>query len=357
MLLTSHRPISFRRRLGALALLSTALFGAGLVADASAATGPAPPKTFGGATATPYPVTGLYNVTSMAWGDGAMFAGDSGSSETKPNGGLAIVAAGKASKVANGPLFVAGLAWHDGALYLSDGYLVGKGPSFRIEKWSGFNGTTFAKRQVLWTAPASLSGGLNGITFGPGGRLYVGVGLAGDHAPATKPYGYDILSMTSRGSDVKVFASGMRQPWQMAYASGASLFASDLGQDGPASVEKKNPPDFLLKVKQGDDFGFPDCNWTAGSPCSSSTKPLKFFPSHSSIMGLAIINKTLYMTSFAGIGGKGGGALYSMPLSGGKVTPVLTGIPGATDALATHDGDLYIGGSGQKGGLIYQVKP
>lgn len=340
-----------------LALGAGVLTSGGLAVDAGAATGPPPPKTYGGATATPYPVSGIANVTSMAWGDGAMFAGDSGSSETKPNGGLDVITAGKTTKVANGPLFVAGLAWHDGALYLSDAYLVGKGPSFRIEKWSGFNGSSFAKRQVLWTAPASLSGGLNGITFGPGGRLYVGTGLSGDHAPATKPYGYDILSMTPSGSDVKVFASGMRQPWQMAYASGASLFASDLGQDGPAAVEKQNPPDFLLKVKQGDNFGFPDCNWTAHSPCSTDTKPLKFFPTHTSIMGLAVINRTLYMTSFAGLGGKGGGALYSMPLSGGKISPVLTGIPGATDALAAHDGELYIGGSGQKGGLIDTVKP
>jgi hypothetical protein len=32
--------------------------------------------------------------------------------------------------------------------------------------------------------------------------------------------------------------------------------------------------------------------------------------------------------------------------------------PLATDALAAHDGDLYVGGSTQSGqGVIYQVKP
>jgi hypothetical protein len=345
------------RRAGLAGVLAAAVLGGALSADAAAAGGPPAPKTYGGATATPYPAAGLANATSMAWGDGAMFVGDSGSSETKPNGGLEVLASGTATKVPNGPLFVAGLAWHGGALYLSDGYLVGKTPTYRIEKWSGFDGSTFARRQVLFTAPRTVTGGLNGITFGPGGRLYVGTGLAGDHAPATQPYGYQILSMTPSGRDVKVFASGMRQPWQMAYASGPSLFASDLGQDGPAAVEKKNPPDFLLKVSAGQDYGFPDCNWTAGSPCSSDAKPYRFFPTHSSIMGLAILGRTLYLTSFAGLGGKGGGALYSIPLAGGKVTPVVTGIPGAVDAVAAHDGELYVGGQGQKGGLIYQVKP
>ena len=299
----------------------------------------------------------MKNVTSMAWGDGAMFAGDSGSSETKPNGGLYVVNAGRATKIASPLLYVAGLAFHDGALYISGGVLKGKAPSFQIERYSGFDGTTFATQQTLYTAPASVTGGFNGIAFGPAGRLYVGLGLAGDHAPATKPYGYQILSMTAAGKDVKVFASGMRQPWQMAYASGSSLFVSDLGQDGPAAVEKLNPPDFVLKVTAGQNYGFPACNWTKGSPCSTDAKPFEFFPAHTSIMGLAVVAKTLYMTSFAGLGGKGGGALYSTPLAGGKISPVVTGIPGATDALAAHDGALYVGGSGQKGGLIYEVTP
>jgi glucose/arabinose dehydrogenase len=338
-----------------LGVAAAAVLCGGLVVDAGAATGPPPPKTHGGATATVVLSGGISNVTSMAWGDGAMFAGDSGSSETKPNGGLYVVDAGTATKLKTPLLFVGGLAWHDGALYASGGVLKGRAPSWQIQKFSGWDGTSFAKEQVLYTAPAGFAG-FNGIAFGPAGRLYVGVSLEGDHGPAAKPYGYDVLSMTAAGKDLKVFASGMRQPWQMAYAGGSSLFVSDLGQDGPKAVEKQNPPDFLLKVKAGDNYGFPDCNWTAGSPCSTDAKPFKFFPTHSSIMGLAVVKQTLYMTSFVGIGGKGGAALYSTGVSGGKVTPVVTGIAGTADALAAHDGDLYIGGSAQKG-FIYQVKP
>jgi glucose/arabinose dehydrogenase len=328
---------------------------------ASAATGPPPPKTHGGASATLF-ATGMKNPTSFAWGDGAMFAGDSGGEGKVPNGGLYIVANGTATEIPGGPLFVGGLAWHDNALYMSAAFLVNGAPSFQIDKWSGFNGTTFTTQKTLFTGPAGFQG-FNGITFGPGGRLLVGVdaGLlnGNDHGPAsTSPDLYDILSMTASGTDVKVFASGMRQPWQMAVDPDTkAVFVSDLGQDGPKSVEKLGPPDFLLKVRQGQNYGFPTCNHTSAGTCKGDATPFKEFPAHTDIMGLAVMGKTLYAGSFAGLGGKGGGALYKMGLHGGKATPVVTGFPLATDALAAHGGSLYVGGSGKAGGVIYQVTP
>ena len=329
----------------------------GVAADA--ATGPPTIKVHGSASATLF-ATGLKNPTSFAWGDNTMFAGDSGSSSKVPNGGVYIIKSGTATEIPNGPVFVGGMTWHDGALYLSAAFLVNGAPSFQIVKWSGFTGTTFTNQQTLYTAPKGFQG-FNGIAFGHNGRLYVGVdaGLLdnNDHGPATlSPYLYDILSMTAQGKHVKVFAKGIRQPWQMAFAPGSnSPFVSDLGQDGPKRIEAKNPPDFLLKVKKGANYGFPHCSWTKGSDCHGAAKPFKRFPAHTDIMGLAVLGHRLYMGSFAGKRGKGGGALYSMSLHGGKVSPVVTGFPADTDALAAHGGDLYVGGSGKTGGVIYQV--
>ncbi|HET9123998.1 MAG TPA: hypothetical protein VFN65_03830 [Solirubrobacteraceae bacterium] len=349
-----------RVRLAACASALTAAVAATGV-TASAATGPPPPKTFGGATATLY-ATGLKNPTSFAWGDGTMFAGDSGSSRKVPNGGVDIIAHGTATMVPHGPLFVGGMAWRHEALYLSDAYLTSRGPSFRIERWSHFTGTDFTTRQVLYTAPKGFQA-FNGIAFAPNGRLLVGVDLGllngNDHGPAsTSPYLYDILSMRANGRDVKVFASGIRQPWQMAFARDSRApFVSDLGQDGPKKVAKAGPPDFLLKAHRGQNYGFPRCNHTRFGSCRGFARPFKMFPPHSDIMGLAVIGRTLYMGSFLGEQGKGG-ALYKMSIHGGRVTPVVTGFPAATDALAAHGGKLYVGGSAPRiGGLIYQVTP
>src|ERR1700761_1647539 len=110
-----------RARIGACAATAVAVVASSGVA-ASAAAGPPAPKTHGGATATVI-ATGLKNPTSFAWGDGAMFAGDSGSSGKVPNGGVDIIANGTSTPVPNGPVFVGGMTWHKGSLYLSDAYL------------------------------------------------------------------------------------------------------------------------------------------------------------------------------------------------------------------------------------------
>jgi glucose/arabinose dehydrogenase len=330
----------------------------GSAAVAAAAT--PPPKLFGGAKLSLF-ASGLKNPTSFAFGDGEVFAGDSGGEQKVPNGGLYVLKGGTAIEIPKSPVFVAGTEFHHGVLYLSGAVLGKTGPQFQILAWGGWNGTTFTTRKVIYTAPPKFEG-FDGLAFGPDGRLYVGTdtGLLNnnDHGPASlSPYLYDILSMNTSGKELKVFATGIRQPWQFAFAPGSSSpFVSDLGQDGPKSV--KNPPDFLLKVSQGQNYGFPGCSHTKDSPCASFAKPFATFAPHTDIMGVAISGGTLYLGSFDGMGGHGGGALYAMPIGGGQPKPVVTGLQAATDALAAHNGFLYVGGSTEQGaGLVYRVKP
>jgi glucose/arabinose dehydrogenase len=177
---------------------------------------------------------------------------------------------------------------------------------------------------------------------------------AGSTSEWTSPYLYDILSMNTAGKSLKVFAKGIRQPWQMVFAPGSkSVFVSDLGQDKPI----KHPKDFVLKVSRGQNYGFPQCP-TKASTCKKYARPWLSFAPHTDIMGLAIVGKTLFMGSFLGANASGGGALYSVPVKGGKPKPVVLGFPLATDALAAHNGYLYVGGSTQAGtGFVYRVKP
>ncbi|GAC1574531.1 MAG: hypothetical protein NVS3B18_08140 [Candidatus Dormibacteria bacterium] len=348
-----------RRAVAVITAASIATGGAGAAAAAPGGA-PAPPRAFGDAKVS-LVASGLRNPTSFAFGDGAIFAGDSGNSQGVPNGGVYSLRNGTATAIPDSPIFVGGMQVHRGALFLSAATLGPAGTQFQILAWRGWNGTTFTNRRVVYTAP-SMFGGFNGIAFGPDGRLYAGTdaGLlnGNDHGPASlSPHLYEILSMNTSGRAVRVFASGIRQPWQMTFVPGSSSpFVSDLGQDGPKSV--KNPPDFLLKVKPGDNFGFPGCNHTMASRCNRFARPFKSFRPHTSIMGLGVIGRALYMGSFRGAGGQGGGALYSMPIAGGQVKPVVLGFPLATDALAVHRGDLYVGGAtGQGAGYVYRVTP
>ncbi len=339
-------------------IAATLVVGGTMSATASGAGAPPPPTATNGAHVQ-LVAAGLKTPTSFAFGDGAVFEGDGGSESSKgpPNGGVFVLKGGKATKLPGSPEFVAGLTWHDGALYVSGGSVTGPTTQkWQLFAWSGWNGTRFTKQTAIYTAPAKLNG-LNGIAFGPDSRLYVGVDVGltdgNDHGPAsTSPYVYDILSMSPTGKDFKVYATGIRQPWQFAFPAGSSVpLVSDLGQDKGA----KNPPDFVLKVHSGDNYGFPKCDWMASGACAGFTKPSVRFSPHADIMGLAPIGDRLYMTSFAGPTGKGpGGEVLSMPLAGGKATPLVTGFVAPVVGLGEQGGWLYIG---ELTGQVFRVKP
>jgi len=283
-----------------------------------------------------------------------VFEGDGGaeSGSGPPHGGVFLLKGGTATKLAGSPNFVAGVVWHNNALYLSSGTVSGKAIKWQLQRWSGWNGTTFTKHTVLWTAPKKLDG-LNGVAFAPNGRLLVGVDLGltdgNDHGPAKTPYVYDILSFKPNGKDLKVFATGMRQPWQMAFPKGSGApFVSDLGQDKGA----KNPPDFLLRVHQGDNFGFPTCNWTNTAKCKGFAKPFKMFSPHTDVMGVGIIGSNLYLSEFLGNAGKSG-LVVTMPMKGGTPKTLVQGFVAPVVGLGVHDGYVYIG---ELTGQVFRVK-
>jgi len=266
---------------GVVALMSCML----LVPNAGASGPPAPKSTNG--HKVQLVASGLKTPTSFAFGDGTVFEGDGGNSEgsAPPNGGVYALENGKAVKIPSALKFVAGLAWHDDKLYISGAALTPEGPSFRIVAWSGWNGKTFTCRRTLYTGPKGFDG-FNGIAFGADGRLYVGVDVGltdgNDHGPkSTSKFLYDILSFRANGTDRQVFATGMRQPWQLAFGNGSnSPYVTDLGQDKGA----KNPPDFILHVKAGQNYGFPKCNHTSSTECQGYAKPFRMFTQH--LLGL-----------------------------------------------------------------------
>ncbi|HEX3979225.1 MAG TPA: hypothetical protein VHW96_23340 [Solirubrobacteraceae bacterium] len=330
----------------------------GATASAQAATRPPTPASPTGKTVTQVAGGGgIATPTSFAFGNGQVYEGDGGSQTSKVlNGGVFVLKHGTGVKIAHSPKFVSGVAFHDGALYVAGGSFTGPTTAtFAIQKWTGWNTArnTFAKQTVVYTAPKGLQG-FNGLAFGPDGRLYVGVDVGlfngNDHGPAKTPFVYDILSMKPNGRGLRVFARGMRQPWQMAFAPGSKdPLVSDLGEDKRAA----NAPDFILKVHQGDNFGFPRCNWTKPTACKGDAKPFQTFAPHTDIMGMAIIGSRLYVTSFLGTTGKAG-EVFSIPLSGGRLTPVLTGFVAPTVGLGAHGKTLYVG---ELTGQVFSVTP
>lgn len=339
-------------KLAAVGAAATALVGASV----ATAGGPPPPTSHNGNK--PHLVaSGLGTPTAFAFGGGAVFESDAGTqaadtplsnspitrskrTATVP-GGVYLLSHGTAKRLSGSPPVSFGIVWHRGTLYVS--------ALNKLLAWSGWNGKKFTKQRVLYTAPKNFPG-FNGLGFGANGRLYVGVdvGETNDHEPPTAPFQYDFLSFSTSGGKPQVVARGIRQPWQMAFPAGSnSPYVSDLGQDSGA----KNPPDFVLRIKAGQNYGFPKCNWTAAWKCNAFARPFRFFSPHTDVMGEAIAGKRLYMTDFGG--GSVPPQVNSMPLSGGKVKPLLTGFVAPVVGLGIHGGQLYVG---DLTGQVWRVK-
>lgn len=328
------------------ALLATAV--AGTTAVAAGSSGPRTrkgkqPQVVAKGVATP---------TSFAFGGGEVFFSDGTPPSAAPVGGVYVIKNGAPVKLAGSPAFSFGVTWHKGTLYVS--------AINKILAWSGWTGATFTHQKTIYTQSSKKFTGFNGLGFGANGRLYVGVDLGdgNDHGPATGPDQYDVLSMTSKGKDVKVAARGMRQPWQLAFPQGSSSpYVSDLGQD--TGVGPKGAPDFVLRVRQGQNYGFPKCNRTKAGACKGFATPFQSFPAHTDAMGLGIIGNRLFISEF---GAATPASVVSIPLAGGNPRTELTGFPKGRNVvgLGVHNGWVYVAETAAGAtalGTIYRFKP
>jgi len=105
----------------------------------------------------------------------------------------------------------------------------------------------------------------NGIVFGPDGKLYItngstmndGEGVEADERSAT------ILQANPDGSGLRVYARGLRNPYDLTFDPQGRLWATDNGSDPPC-----NTIDELNLVIDGGDYG-----WPYGPTCDSFNQP------------------------------------------------------------------------------------
>jgi glucose/arabinose dehydrogenase len=310
----------------------------GCLSACTGATAASLPTASGGQTVTLVTGPGPGVPTAFAFGNGQVFLGKTGGPNGKPPGGVDVITHGVARRLPGSPSYVAGLVWHAGTLYVSAGS--------QLLAWSGWNGSSFTRRRTIFTEPSSSFPGFSGIGFGADGRLYAGVGVdeggpgADDHGRTTDPYARDILSFTAAGGDLRIVARGIRQPWQMAFPAGSSSpFVSDLGQDGGANQQLVQ--DFILRVKPGQNYGFPGCNWIVLKACAGRARPFRFLAPHTDPIGVGIIGQRLYIAEFGSDAANTPAQVASLGLSGGPVAQLLTGFTQSVSALGTHDGSVY----------------
>jgi glucose/arabinose dehydrogenase len=326
--------------------LTVAFFAAfALASVAVAAQGPPPPPKASKGKKVAVVARGVPTPTAFAFAGSQVFvAGFGDEQHPKVTGGVYAIKGGKPVKLAGSPPHVFGLAYEGDTLYVSAGK--------KILAWSGWNGTKFAKSRVVVTGPKGFTS-FNGVAVGPDGKIYTGVSLgdkkSDDYKHGTTPYANDVLTVDPNTGAITVLAKGMRQPWQFAFVPGHSgPLVTDLGQE---NLGKKRPPDRIVEIKAGADYGFPSCPAKAAS-CAKYTKPFAQFPAHSSPMGIGALNGRIYVALFGGTGK--GPEVVSMGSAGGKFAPFLTGFVAPVVALGVNAGQVY---AGDLTGSIYSSKP
>jgi len=317
-------------------------------AAADAAKLPPPPKTATGKQSKVF-ATGVAVPTQITFGEGKTFIAG-GAEGPKIPGGIYVVKKGskKAVPIKGSPTSAYGVVWSGGKLYASQ--------ETRIVAYSGWNGKGFNKRKTLVKGPKGFSG-FSGLAIGPDNRVYSGVSLTQefDHSANPMKYANTVISVKKSGGGVKTVAKGLRQPWQMTFAKGeTSPIVSVLAQDLPKGTLA---PDLLVKTTPGSDFGFPECNWATGSPCTDFTEPIHLFPkptkgAATSPMGLASKGNKLYLALFGGLPGSAPG-IVTLDKSGENIEPFMTGFGPPMLSVALHKGYVYVG---DFTGRIYRVK-
>jgi hypothetical protein len=132
--------------------------------------------------------------------------------------------------------------------------------AFRIKE----DGTLTDRRVVVDDLPVVNSDhGLNDVAVGPGGRIFVSIGhvdllyAASSLAPdLRRPHGELLGTVTSfemDGSDLKVYAKGLRNVYGLAFDDSGRLYGAD--NDGYTQSSWRREE--VLAIRRGADYGYP----------------------------------------------------------------------------------------------------
>lgn len=215
-------------------------------------------------------------------------------------------------------LHAVGMAFHDGQTYISH---AGKISIMEDDDGDGdFDDfETIIEGLPSWEYPLHSN---NGIAFGSDGRLYIGVGSTTDHGPIRREYESSILRANPDGSGLEVFASGFRNPYDLAFSPDGDLFTADNSPDSLGATLQYLPPEELNHVREGGFYGFPTV-YGNPRPGEDAAAPVTEFFTSSASSGLTVYAADQFPPEFRGVyvAQFGTGAPYpkSVGLQSGRV--------------------------------------
>jgi glucose/arabinose dehydrogenase len=243
-----------------------------------------------------------------------------------------------------------GLLWHDGALYVAS--------TGKVEEFRDLRGTRFASRKTIVTLPAKV-GESNGLVATRDGRILLGISAPCDHCTPTSKLSAAIVSFRSDGTDLQVFARGIRAPIALAYFPGTTDLLVTMNQRDDLGA--RTPGDWLALVRAGDNWRFPNCYGQGGRACAGVPQPVAVLDPHAAAAGLALVTGQLGRSvgTAALVAEWAKGTVLRVPLTksgggySGKATALLTGIKNPVALQLTPTGQLLVGD--WTTGTVYEV--
>jgi glucose/arabinose dehydrogenase len=266
---------------------------------------------------------GLTHPTAIAYGpDGRIYA-------TEDVGKLvAVTPRGAVQAVAAELRTPLGLVWRGESLFVSE--------QGRMERFDFAGGRVVKRRVVISGLPYHLHQQDNVVLWH--GRLYFGSGSTCDACRERSRLSAAILSMRPDGSDLRVEASGLRNPFGLALDPRTNrLYVTVNGRDhlGPAE-----PAELLVRFRHGANYGWPDCWGSArrhrleGS-CGGVTQPVAYLEAHSSADGIVVYRGSSFPSRYRGDIYVAEWGQYDSTRAGRRVVRISLGPDGKATVVAT----------------------
>jgi glucose/arabinose dehydrogenase len=277
------RPRSFARALGAVVTAAlVAACGAAAETEAGGALVPIGAGLRGPATlrASVY-ATGLRHVSAFAFdARGRLWAVTSGATDHASDALYLVPSAGvqpiEIAGALDGPL---GLAWYRGSLYVAS---IG-----RVEAFSGLRGRRFTRRRTILDGPVRGASN-NAIVVMANGLLALSVSTTCDHCRPASPWAATIVTFRPDGTDLRVFASGVRAAFGLVSIPGTNELLATMNQRDDLGA--RTPGDWLAFVRHGQNWGFPGCYGQGGAVCRAVPAPTAVLDEHAAAGGVAIVD-------------------------------------------------------------------
>jgi glucose/arabinose dehydrogenase len=204
--------------------------------------------------------------------------------------------------IASGLREPAGVAFHDGSLYVSAVSRI-----LRFDDIERRLADPPAPRVVSDRFPTEGSHGRKFIAFGPDGKLYVPVGAPCNICEPDPDRYANIMRMNADGSGLETFARGIRNSvgfdW---HPRTRELWFTSNGRD---LLGDDSPPDTLNRASRaGENFGYPYCHagtipdpdFGSKRPCNTFQPPAQKLGPHVAALGMRFYTGTQFPERYRG---------------------------------------------------------